>query len=349
MRLMAVGQCHPGDVVADTVRDRTGAIIAERGQVLDPETIHRLQENRIPVIAVEWPGLEAVEPHWWFPDHLFRPLVQWVEQGSQALEGDGFLQARHLVREISEAFPVASRRAFEWIPLYRGGNPAFVAWINTIGLVMKLTQWVDGKWVEDYGLAALLTGLEYDMKQGTVTLPQKDRLAPLVDRIRPLSSVPPTTRVTITQHHARWDGSGDPPLKGEQIYHGARILGMAELMAALLFRTDEPALPVQEALEWMVGGAGMDFPLELVQLLQRTVAPYPIGAVVRLGSGEVGIVWDIPHDWPTRPVIRMLNGRDRGQMVPLKDPDQHVRVITGYFLGRDWPEPEKNGEPEGGL
>lgn len=337
MRLMAVNECQPGDVAAEAVWGRRGTVLAERGEVLTAATLEAMKEQGLDVIPVEWPGWQAIHPNWWLPEQDMRALKDWVERGFKALSGDGLIEARRFARTLGERLTESQTRPFEWIPLYRGGNPALVAWVNIIGLTIKLTQATDYRWVEDYALAAVLLGLELDVPSAVLTEPGRDRRQELAEHIRPLSSLPATTRAALAQHHARWDGSGDPPLEGEKIYHGARILGLAELMNLLLYRTDEGPLPINEALEWVVGGAGIEFPLDLVKTLQRTVAPYPVGTVVQLGNGELGVVLDNPHDWPNRPLIRLLNGPQRGQPVPLKAPEQHIRVITGFYSKRDLP------------
>lgn len=337
MRLMAVSQCHSGDVAADTIRGRHGQVIAEKAEPLTDHMIQRMKDESLDTVAVEWPGLEKVHPNWWFPDTLVRPMTMWAQRGMSALDGDGLATARQFARDFVDRFPLTHKQAFQWIPLYRAGNPALAAWVNTIGLTVKLTQLTDVKWVEDYTMAAILLGLEYALTQAEVGLPSAERLSPVVSRLKNMTSIPSTARVTVQQHHAHWDGTGDPPLKDTQIYQGALIVGMAESMNALLFRTDEPPVPINEALEWMVGGAGLEYSLTLVQLLQRTVAPYSVGSVVTLGQGEIGVVLNNPPDWPTRPQVWLLNGRDAGHEVQLKDPDQHIRVITGLYSGRELP------------
>ncbi len=339
MRLMAVTECRPGDMAADVVRGRHGTILATRGDRLTDEMIDGMRAHGLDVIPVEWAGWEGVSPQWWMPDEMIGPLERWAQAGIGALKGDGLIIARRIARGIIQQFPATVRRPFEWIPLYRCGNPALVAWLNTMGLTVKLTQSIDAKWVEDYALAAVLLSFELSIHEGHVAMPSDERMAELAGWVRPLSSIPATTRAALAQHHARWDGSGTPSLKGNEIYTGARILGLAELLNALLFRTDEPALPIHEALEWVVGGAGLDFPLDLIQILQRTVAPYPVGTVVQLGNGEAAVVLDTPHDWPSRPMIRVLNGQYRGHQFHLNSPDQHVRVITGFYNRRDLPTP----------
>lgn len=337
MRLMAAGECRAGDVAADVIRGRDGTVLADRKEVLDDGVIQRFKDQGLDVVPVDWPGWETVRPSWWLPDHIIAPLQAWAQRDLYALDGDGIREARRLALQLIEQFPLMERRPFEWIPLYRGGNPAFAAWVNTIGLTVKLAQAVDLKWTEDFALAAVLLGLEFRIGDRSVTALSNERQAALSNKVRPLSSIPATTRAAVAQHHARWDGSGEPPFERDKIYNGARILGLAEFLNVLLYRTDEPPLPVNEALEWVVGGAGIDFPLDLIRVLQRTVAPYPVGTVVQLGNGELGVVLDNPHDWPSRPLIRLLNGKFAGRQIKLSEPDQRVRAVTGFYNGREIP------------
>ncbi|MCY0878904.1 MAG: phosphohydrolase [Firmicutes bacterium] len=334
---MAVSECQPGDVAADAVFGRRGTVLAERGEVLTQAAIDAMRQQGLDVVPIEWPGWQAIHPNWWMPEQDIRALRDWVEHGPSALSSDGLVEARRLARTIAERLGERQMRPFEWIPLYRGGNPALVAWMNVIGLTVKLTLATDYRWVEDYALAAVLLGLEWDVPAAEVAEPSQERRRALAERIRPMSSIAATTRAALAQHHARWDGSGDPPLAGDKIYHGARILGLAELVNLLLYRTDDTPLPINEVLEWAAGGAGIEFPLDLIKALQRTVAPYPVGTVVQLGNGELGVVLDNPHDWPSRPLIRLLNGPERGRPVSLKAPEQHVRVITGFYHKRELP------------
>lgn len=337
MRLMAVGECQPGDKAADVIRGRGGRVLAERGEVLTEAAIQQLKADALDVVPIDWPRWEGVSPMWWLPDTMSRPLSEWAEQAAQSLGGQTLHLARQLADNMVDQFPLRGRRPFEWIPLYRGGNPALVAWVNTIGLTIKLTQALDPKWVQDMALAATLLGLEFHIAGGQVVSPSAERFTAIADEIRSMSSLPATTRAALAQHHARWDGSGTPPLKAEKIYKGAQILGLAEHLNILLYRTDEPALPINEALEWVVGGAGIEFSLDLIKVLQRTVAPYPVGTVVQLGDGDLGVVMENPLDWPARPMVRMLNGQFKGHQIQLKAPDQLVRVITGFYNRRDLP------------
>ena len=337
MRLLSVTQCRPGDVVADTIRQADGRVVLRHGVALTQDMLDSLARWQIGVVPIEWPGFETIDTETWFPVNLIAPMTNWVGQGLKMLEGDGLVTARRLVKELVEYEPRPRHRALEFLSVYHGGNPGVVAWLNTVALVMKLAKETAWKWVENYTLAAVLLGLTLPINAGTVGEPAPDHAHEMVERLHAHSAVPSTTIACLAQHHARWDGSGVPSLSSDEIYHGALILGLAEQLTVLTFRTNEPAVPVHEALEWIIGGADIEFPLPLIQSLQRVFAPYPRGSVVTLGGGEVAVVLDNVTDWPTRPYIRLLNGSEAGRDVELKAPDQQTRVIMGFYEGRDWP------------
>jgi diguanylate cyclase (GGDEF)-like protein/putative nucleotidyltransferase with HDIG domain len=80
-------------------------------------------------------------------------------------------------------------------------------------------------------------------------------------------SVPPIVR----SHHERWDGDGYPDgLKGEQIPIGARILGAVDCFDALASeRQYRRALPIEEAMDYVVSLAGQSFDPRVVEILKN--------------------------------------------------------------------------------
>lgn len=65
----------------------------------------------------------------------------------------------------------------------------------------------------------------------------------------------------VYQHHERLDGSGYPRgLSGDEILPGARLLAVADVVEAMVtHRPYRPALPLEEALAEIEGGAGSRF------------------------------------------------------------------------------------------
>jgi putative nucleotidyltransferase with HDIG domain len=62
----------------------------------------------------------------------------------------------------------------------------------------------------------------------------------------------------VRQHHERLDGSGYPTgIHGDEILPGARVLGVADVVEAMIsHRPYRPALPIKAAVTELEGGAG---------------------------------------------------------------------------------------------
>lgn len=75
----------------------------------------------------------------------------------------------------------------------------------------------------------------------------------------------------VRAHHEKWDGSGYPyGLKGTQIPIGARILAAADCLDALASdRQYRPAMPLEEAIAFVVGEANRSFDPVVVEVLGR--------------------------------------------------------------------------------
>jgi putative nucleotidyltransferase with HDIG domain len=68
----------------------------------------------------------------------------------------------------------------------------------------------------------------------------------------------------IRQHHERLDGSGYPAgLRGDEILPEARVLAVADTVEAMIsHRPYRPALPIEDALAEIEGGAGVRYDAE---------------------------------------------------------------------------------------
>jgi HD-GYP domain-containing protein (c-di-GMP phosphodiesterase class II) len=112
------------------------------------------------------------------------------------------------------------------------------------------------------------------------------------------------------EHHLKYDLSGYPQsiYKKPLSLHG-RIIAIADVYDALtsprIYR-DKEISPTQ-ALEIMVKGAGTDFDPILLKVFIRMIGIYPIGTLVKLDSGEIGLVTESSKEIdPLRPRVVLL-------------------------------------------
>jgi HD-GYP domain-containing protein (c-di-GMP phosphodiesterase class II) len=104
--------------------------------------------------------------------------------------------------------------------------------------------------------------------------------------------LPPKLPELALLHHERQDGAGYPRgLKGEQIGLYGSMAAIADTFDALtaLRPYAEPLSP-SSALSYLYKERGAGFHADLVEQFIQCVGVFPVGSVVELNSGEVGIV-----------------------------------------------------------
>lgn len=120
----------------------------------------------------------------------------------------------------------------------------------------------------------------------------RSHVASSLEMLYSQANLPQGVILTVSRHHERWDGSGYPRgLKFEQIGLAAEIAGLADSFCAML--KDKPyrtALGHQEALEELHNLRGKLFSPALMEQFVQCVGLYPIGTLVELNTGEVGVV-----------------------------------------------------------
>lgn len=117
---------------------------------------------------------------------------------------------------------------------------------------------------------------------------------------------PPVAQIAL-QHHERLDGSGYPQnLKDKDIHPLTRIISITDVFDALL--TDRPyreAYLPHEAAEIISSGEG-HFDQFIAKVFLENISIYPVGSIVELNTGDIGIVIDVNKGKHTQPIIRLF-------------------------------------------
>lgn len=111
----------------------------------------------------------------------------------------------------------------------------------------------------------------------------------------------------ILEHEERWDGFGYPKqLKGEEISLVTRIVTVCSSISELmLFHDQQP----YEAMEYLYGASNLYFDKRIVDAFAANIALYPLGTLVRLTTGEVGVVSNVRKNKGPRPVVNIYFNR----------------------------------------
>jgi HD-GYP domain-containing protein (c-di-GMP phosphodiesterase class II) len=113
-----------------------------------------------------------------------------------------------------------------------------------------------------------------------------------VDILKATPGLPAELPALAALHHERYDGSGYPKgLKGVQIGLFGSIAGLVDCFDALTHpRPYGEALAPSNALNMLYNWRDTQFDRPLVEQFIQCIGIYPVGALVEMNSGEVGIV-----------------------------------------------------------
>ena len=112
------------------------------------------------------------------------------------------------------------------------------------------------------------------------------------------------------QEHERWDGRGYPRgLRGEQIHEYARIIGIVDIFDALMSpRPYRRRMLPHEAIRELLTAEKSSFPNQIIKALVQQFSLFPLGTMVQLNTGEVGVVTQLNQRYPLRPVVSVNQG-----------------------------------------
>jgi HD-GYP domain-containing protein (c-di-GMP phosphodiesterase class II) len=131
------------------------------------------------------------------------------------------------------------------------------------------------------------------------------------DLLHPAASI-------VLEHHAAYDLSGYPDLsKRPHPALPARLVSVADCFDAVTSnRSYRKAEDRQRALGILEAGAGKGYDARLVRAFTRLMGIIPIGSLVRLSTGELGLVVRNHETDPTTPVVRLLLDKTETPQAP---------------------------------
>jgi putative nucleotidyltransferase with HDIG domain len=160
------------------------------------------------------------------------------------------------------------------------------------------------------------------------------------------------TSICVCQHHhERLDGTGYPAgLRGEQISKAGQIAAIVDIYDALCSeRCYKHALPPTVALRKLFEWSNYYLDRSLVERFVLHMGIYPVGTVVRLRSGFIGVVIEQSAKNLLDPVVRAVYDTKRSKwVVPFeinlssRPAGQQLDEIIGCEAGETWKlQPEK--------
>jgi HD-GYP domain-containing protein (c-di-GMP phosphodiesterase class II) len=112
----------------------------------------------------------------------------------------------------------------------------------------------------------------------------------------------------VLEHHAAYDLSGYPSLSGRDLPSApARLVSVADCFDAVTSRRSyRAAVGRREALAILDAASGTGFDPRLVRVFVRLLGLLPIGSLVELDTGEIGLVVRHPETPPALPTVLIV-------------------------------------------
>lgn len=188
-----------------------------------------------------------------------------------------------------------------------------------------------------------LGGLLHDLGKARVSqdiLHKPERLSPMefelmkkhvlfgAAMLKQHPATPSIVPYIAAHHHERYDGRGYlRGLKGIHINQFTRMITIVDSYDAIISdRPHSAGVSVQQALKMMFAGKGKEFDPCLVEQFIQCIGIYPIGSLVELNNGHVGVVVNINRERYLRPKIALVLNADKSPCANVTTVDLHTRA-----------------------
>lgn len=211
----------------------------------------------------------------------------------------------------------------------------------TLGRFMKLP---DAR-VKELGLAALL----HDVGEVKIPVELLNRPKKTAEEIEVMrrhteygleilshtKGIPDSVIDVAYSHHEQVDGKGYPRgLKGDTISFFSKVVAIVDTYDSLTRGKLEHNLPATEAMRYLYLYRDKLFDGLLIEAFIKCLGVYPVGSLVELEAGDVGIVISVQPGAQLHPKLLVIMGRDKR---PLAKP----RIMNLALFAKE--EPEKYG------
>jgi putative nucleotidyltransferase with HDIG domain len=229
--------------------------------------------------------------------------------------------ARNMVESLAHAVAQNRTALMALTALKNYDNYTFTHMVNVSILTMGQARGlgIDGPLLREFGLAALMHDIGKVKTPGEI-LNKPDKLTDQefeilkrhtvdgAEILRRTPEMPALAPVVAFEHHLRADGSGYPvSVTRTKLNLGTTLCGIADVYDAMRSqRVYQQAFPTDRILAVLQRNDGAQFDQNLVRRFAQLVGIYPAGNLVRLDSGEVGVVLQVYAPDPYRPRVKVL-------------------------------------------
>jgi len=337
----------PGMILAESIPSHNLYLpLLTPGQTLTERSIRSLIDHGIQGAYIDTPVAEGIQPQAFFTPEKRLSLIEGIKSAYDRVRSSGTMPNGKLFDQMAADVVLSALKQdqllFNVITIrnyddYTYTHSLYVAGIATlIGTHMKLPH--------QHLLSLATAGLLHDIGKLDISLNIINKPAALTEdeytamRDHPLLGVSRLSKSKsyrdnilkgVESHHEHFDGGGYPhQLLGENIPLFGRILAIADVYDALSStRSYRAAWNPSQIIDYISSRSASQFDPDILPAFLHSVAAYPVGTMVRLSNGWVGIVTKNHPEFILRPSLRVLKpAEEAGRELDLVHSMFHVTV-----------------------
>ena len=261
--------------------------------------------------------------------------------------------AQNLVEEISDSVTRNPGALISLARLKTADDYTYMHSVAVCALMVALAKQL--KLNDDQTRLAGMAGLLHDLGKAAIPLSVLNKPGKLTDKeftvvrshpvegyhmLKEGGSVPDAVLDACLHHHEKMDGSGYPDkLKGENISVIARMTAICDVYDAVT--SDRPyksGWDPSESLRRMAEWTSDHFDARLFQAFVKSIGIYPVGSLVRLTSGRIGVVMEQAPTALTMPTVKVFYSTKSDLRIPPELVNLAAPGCTEKIVAREDPE-----------
>lgn len=144
-----------------------------------------------------------------------------------------------------------------------------------------------------------------------------------VDILAQEAGISEISRNVVKLHHERIDGNGYPnKINGEELDNYARMIAIVDSYDAMTAdRVYKKGMPPIKAFKILRSNADKNYDSELIEQFIQCLGVYPVGTLVKLSSGKLGLISELNRTKPLNPFVKVFYSTRLNQAIPIEEID----------------------------